>query len=227
MQIDPMAPTQPQTPQQAFVWGNGGRRMTAEDIAHERTLAEAQMAEGGSYAPVQHWLQGAARMSQGLVGGLRERKARKAEEVNAAGTDDVIAALLASAKGEETEIDPVAAALNPYVSDQVRQFAMTEYKRRNPAPAEPVIQRTNNGDIIGLDPLTGEIRFTQKDPNPKPVLDWITADNPDGTKTVIPVGATGPIVGQPSAPNIPDRPVGRLTPIEGGGVSDGTGAFPR
>ena len=226
MQVDPMA-QQRQEPQQAFVWGKGGRRMTADEIARERALAEAQMAEGGSYAPVQHWLQGAARLSQGIVGGLRERKARKAEEANAAETDMAIAELLAASRGEETEIDPVAVALNPYVSDQARQFGMMEYKRRKPAPAEPVIQRANNGDIVGIDPMTGREIYRLADPNPKPVLDWITADNPDGTKTIIPVGASGPMMGQPSTPALPDRPVGRLTPIEGGGVSNGTGTFPR
>lgn len=86
MQVDPMA-QQRQEPQQAFVWGKSGRRMTADEIARERAIAEAQIAEGGSYAPVQHWLQGAARMSQGIVGGLRERKALRAEEANTAETD--------------------------------------------------------------------------------------------------------------------------------------------
>lgn len=46
---------------QPFLWGQGGRRLTPEEIARQRQIADALLAP--DYSPVGHWLQGLARMA--------------------------------------------------------------------------------------------------------------------------------------------------------------------
>lgn len=48
-----------------------------EEIQQSRKVAQALMDEGGSYAPVQHWTQGAARVAQALAGAFQDKKARE------------------------------------------------------------------------------------------------------------------------------------------------------
>lgn len=63
-----------------FLWGAGGSKKTPEQVAREREIAAALMQGGMDYSPVDHWLQGAARASQGLVGGLKDTWANEAEQ---------------------------------------------------------------------------------------------------------------------------------------------------
>lgn len=69
-------------PEQPFIWGKGGRRMTPEDIARERALATRQMQS--DYSPVQHWSQGLGRVADNVLGALRDRNAQKAAAANSA-----------------------------------------------------------------------------------------------------------------------------------------------
>lgn len=68
-----------------FLWGAGGSKKTPEQVAREREIAAALMQGGMDYSPVDHWLQGAARASQGLVGGLKDTWANEAEQEGIAG----------------------------------------------------------------------------------------------------------------------------------------------
>src|SRR3546814_8379412 len=65
---------------QPFTWGQGGQRLTPEDIALQRRLAAQQMQQGADFSPIGHWSQGLARVAQGLFGGIRERRADKRSE---------------------------------------------------------------------------------------------------------------------------------------------------
>src|SRR5690606_16011922 len=67
-------------PLETFIWGAGGQKMSPEQVARQREIAAALMQGGMDYSPVDHWLQGAARASQGLVGGLKDRWAGEAEQ---------------------------------------------------------------------------------------------------------------------------------------------------
>lgn len=87
-----LAGTQPQQPQEAFVWGQGGRRMTPEAIARARDLASQQMQV--DYSPIYSPWQGAARVADNLVGALQNRKVDKAERENMAYSQNQIAQLL-------------------------------------------------------------------------------------------------------------------------------------
>ncbi|MDF2809887.1 MAG: hypothetical protein K0S56_918 [Microvirga sp.] len=66
--------------QDFFIWGEGGRRMTPEEIARERMLAASQRPKTG---PVGHWSQGAARVVDALAGSLRESQLKEAAKTNA------------------------------------------------------------------------------------------------------------------------------------------------
>lgn len=68
----------------AFTWGQGGRRMTPDEIARERALAARQMQS--DYSPVQHWTQGLGRVTDNVLGALRDRSAQKSALANAADT---------------------------------------------------------------------------------------------------------------------------------------------
>lgn len=117
-----------------FVWGRGGTRLTPEQVLAERDHARAEIDEAGSGAPVGHWLQGLNRALGGLTGGLELRRARKAEEANRAESDAVIAALL---DGNSDNRTLLAAAANPYISDEARKLVGMEYARLNPKPSAP------------------------------------------------------------------------------------------
>lgn len=79
-------------PGPAFTWGQGGRRMTPDDIARQRALAARQMQT--DYSPLQHWTQGLARVSENLLGGLNARQANLAADRNVAESKDVASALM-------------------------------------------------------------------------------------------------------------------------------------
>lgn len=93
-------------PEQPFIWGQGGRRMTPEDIARERALAARQMQS--DYSPVQHWSQGFGRVADNVLGALRDRKAQKAADANAA-DGRRIAELLTQPPSEPDYGQPAAA----------------------------------------------------------------------------------------------------------------------
>lgn len=117
----------------AFLWGNGGQRLTPQEIAAQRQRSQAMLANGMDTSPVGHWTQGLARVAQAAFGGLQDRRLDQASDANRAESGD-IAQLLVGGGGK----DAVAAALvNPYISDEVRGLAEAQFKRMNPAPQQP------------------------------------------------------------------------------------------
>lgn len=138
---------QQQAMQEPFRWGDGGRRMTPEQIAREREIAQAMM--GIDASPVYSPWEGLSRVAQNVVGGLRNRKAEKAEQANMQYSDEILASLmnpggLPSATGAPGVASPapganmgnLAAILgNPYVSPQVqalakRQLDMADFEQK-------------------------------------------------------------------------------------------------
>lgn len=82
-------------PVPTFQWGAGGARMTPEQIAARRKVADALGAQASDYSPVRSWTQGLARVAQGFNAGLMNRRADDAEQANADANKQMIAALLA------------------------------------------------------------------------------------------------------------------------------------
>lgn len=85
-------------PLQSFLWGQGGIVKTPEDVARDRQVAEALMAKGADYSPVQSWTQGLARAADGVFGGLESRWADEAQQAGMSGA-------------KSKYIDPILAAL--------------------------------------------------------------------------------------------------------------------
>lgn len=130
----PMAAAEP------FIFGKGGARLTPEQAAAAREGAARQMAEAGDFSPVGHWTQGLARALGGLTGGLEMRRARKAEEANAAESHAVLQALLEGASGADPAANKsaiLAALVNPYVDDRTRGLAEMQFKAMQPKQYEP------------------------------------------------------------------------------------------
>ncbi|RYG88116.1 MAG: hypothetical protein EON59_05430 [Alphaproteobacteria bacterium] len=162
-----MATGFPGKPNEPFLWGRGGKRLTPEEVAYERQMAERQLAGGADYSPVGHWTQGLARVAEGLTGGLRLRDARKSNEANAAESRSVLEALLNPpapvSPGAEVPtpggnpqaggINPaiLSALSNPYIDDSTRKLAMQQYQTATKR-AEPM---EINGQLI--DPTTRQV----------------------------------------------------------------------
>lgn len=98
------------SPSQPFFWGAGGQAMSPEQVARQREIAAALMQQGSDYSPVGHWLQGAARASQGLVGGLKDRWANEAEQAGQSEYQELFNSVLGGGGGA-SPANPVAAAL--------------------------------------------------------------------------------------------------------------------
>lgn len=135
-------PQRPQSaPDQSFVWGRGGSRMTPEDIARERERAAAMMQT--DYSPIASPWQGLARVAENITGALRERSADKAATANAERSDR-IAQLLTNSGGSSSQGLPGAGQSqapggsdtstllrimsDPYVSPQVKAVAQSQYE---------------------------------------------------------------------------------------------------
>lgn len=100
--------------------------------------------------------------------------------------------------------------------------ARQEYEAANRPPPAPYRWEANDGSLMELGP-DGQARVAFKDPTPR--IQWMTVDNGDGTKSVIPYGPNGPLGDAPGA--MPQRPKGKLTPYNGGQSAAPAGNFPR
>lgn len=106
---------------QAFTWGSGGARLTPEEIARQREIAAALLAQGSDTSPVGHWTQGAARVVDALGGVLKERRANAAETQNGAASQSRIAALLGGMGGQGASAFPEAPVATDVASQRVAQ----------------------------------------------------------------------------------------------------------
>lgn len=158
--------TQPAAP---FVWGKGGRRMTADEIARERAIAARQMQS--DYSPVSHWAQGLGRVADNLLGALRERDARKAAERNAADSASIAELLMRSPSSEAAmsnggiapvDIPPSAVAPDqgmlasgdaPDAVEPIDGAAMDGPPPISTAPAPP----SNWREIVNADPIAASM----------------------------------------------------------------------
>ncbi len=236
--------------QQPFLWGSGGRRLTPEQIASQRQLADSLSAP--DFSPVASPWQGLARAAGNVLGALQNKRLDKAASANAQESNAVLSALLGSPGGE---VPPsggnrgavLAALANPNVDPSVKKFALDQYnastKRAQPievngklidpttfqvlgdfsTPQQPHYWETNNGSLAMVGP-DGKPQIVYQDPTPK--ITWLTADNGDGTKQIVPMGPSGPLQSQGAVPGVPSAPVGKLTPIPGGASPTGSRTFP-
>ncbi len=113
----------------SFIWGDGGEQVTQDAIARRRKVAEAMIAKGTDFSPVDHWTQGAARVAQALLGGWQNRKADEADKKGLAENQRMQGGMLGAIGGAPAEagvttpapagggLDKSAAAISGIESD--------------------------------------------------------------------------------------------------------------
>lgn len=124
------------------------------------------------------------------------------------GTGRAIAGYLGDALAQMGGVQPVyaqALAAKREENQYQRQLAdrwglwkqQQEWERAHPAPTHPHYWETNDGSLGAVGP-DGKPTILYKDPTPK--VDWITVNNPDGTKTIVPKPQGGGVSPTPSVP---------------------------
>lgn len=195
----------PQAPPDPFIFGRGGARMSPEQVARLRDIAEAEMAEAGSFAPVGHWTQGLARALGGVTGGLRMRRADKADAEMAAESDAVTQALLDPNVDKATVFRAMA---NPRLSEGAQSVA--ELLAKGMMPAKP-----------SAPPEIIELAAIANDPTQPPAIRKVAADRITALNdpmAIIPLpGNRGTFVGRNSQ---------FATTMGGGGQTSGAQAPP-
>lgn len=144
-------------PAPAFVYGQGGARLTPDQIAQQERIAQAQMRAGSDTTPVSHWTQGASRVAQALVGSLEQGRLNKASRANADESASVASLLAAGSAGMEPgkfEGSLASAALNPYLDPSLRAYAAGERERIIKANAPDYFM--SGSDRVRFDPATGK-----------------------------------------------------------------------
>lgn len=119
----------------AFVWGRNGRKLSPEEMAKQREIADAMMRKGMDYSPVAHWSQGAARVAEGVLGALDARsidRTAKDNEAWNAGKFGEIATLLAGGGGASNQ--PAAST----------------------ATGSPIPMTSAAGEVSATSPVTGD-----------------------------------------------------------------------
>ena len=114
--------------------------------------------------------------------------------------------------------------LQKYKMQQADELAQYERKRqidqRYPTQ-QPYRWESNDGSLMGIGP-DGQPQVIYKDPSPK--MNWVRADNGDGTFTMVPVPMSGGSAQGQDGP-IPTKPFGKLTPYNGGQTFNPSGSF--
>ena len=77
-----------------FVWGEGGEKLTPEEVARRRKMLEALTGKTDT-SPVGHWTQGLARVTDAIGDVLQDRRLDAAETKNSETNSDLISRLLA------------------------------------------------------------------------------------------------------------------------------------
>lgn len=154
---------------------------------------------------------GGARNIAGVIGDML---------LQASGSRPMFLPMLMKQRQAEQERAQAEAQRQQQFEDWRQRF---DYERANtPVKNDAYRWRNNAGDLMEVGP-DGQPRVVYDDPTDK--LDWIKADNGDGTFTMVPVGPSGP-VGQSGPANQapPPKPVGKLRPLGDAG-SNASGGF--
>lgn len=108
-----------------FVWGDGGTRMTPEEIARRREMAAALIAQGADFSPVVNPWQGIARLGQGWLGGRLAGLANEREGELNRYNEDLIASLLGQGGDGAEPVNPGAIFADPSATPVTRELAMS------------------------------------------------------------------------------------------------------
>jgi len=152
-----------QQPSAPFVWGQGGARLTPEQIMAQREIAQGQMK--ADFSPVGSVWEGLGRVANNVTGALQGRSLGKQDAANRVESDALLQAIMGGDK------DAVTAGLtSPYASPQVQQFAKMQWERNNPAHQKPFefqTMLTDAGFVPGTPEYTAQankLLATRTDP---------------------------------------------------------------
>jgi hypothetical protein len=128
-----------------FMWGANGARMTPEQTAAQRKVADALAAQAGDASPFPtgtrgagEWTQGLARIAKGVSAGMDYREADQADKANAADNKAMIAALLSGGGGIAAATAPVAVAPTaPVAATPAVNTTGKIYSNDEPSPLDP------------------------------------------------------------------------------------------
>lgn len=214
---------------QPFQWGQGGARMTPDDIAMRRKMAMQESAAGMDFSPVQSWTQGASRVAQALMGAIDNKQLDKAAASNADYSSQIAQQLIAGQGGSGAA---AAGIVDPYASEGVHELAKMQFQVANrPPPAAP--QPTEFERMViaaGYQPGTDEYTKLMRQAvtnkaNPMQAVPGFDEQGQQVLRFIRPSGMSAEGGGQLS-PAVPSAPVGKLTPIGGGAPSQGARTFP-
>lgn len=138
----------------AFVWGAGGAQLTPEQIASQRAVAEAMRLQGSDASPVKHWTQGAARVTQALLGGYEGYRADEAEKANRVADQQMIASLLGGQGGAAAPVASPTVAPDMPIAPVPRPQGVP--MAGDPAAAIAAIESGGRYDIQGPVTRTGD-----------------------------------------------------------------------
>lgn len=125
---------------------------------------------------------------------------------------------------QQAQIARTQMAQQERAADQRTWIDRQLFERANPAPRAPHYWETNNGSLAMVDPVTGQPRVVYEDPTPK--VTWTQVDLPNGQKQLIPsINGVMSGGGSPAPAAPPTKPVGKLTPIQGGATPSGSRPF--
>lgn len=172
----PPKPAQP--PAGAFAWGAGGQRLTSEELANRRAIAQSLMKS--NYSPVQNIWQGLGRVADNWLGAIDERKLDKQSDAATSRSNAVAQALMSGKPDLQTA---TMAATDQYVSPEVQKLGNFWMERLAPkaSTAQPYRFEDNAGNQWELDPATGQPKLIFTDRAPKQIVadgQLITSTNP-------------------------------------------------
>lgn len=131
-----------------FVWGRGGSKKTPEQVAREREIADALMAQGVDFSPVADPLQGLARVATAAAGAYRGYKADKAEQEGRKGATAEIAKLLSGGGGMPATGQP-AANPTPSMGGDMSAYAEAIAKKESGGNYKALGPVLNSGSYAG------------------------------------------------------------------------------
>lgn len=211
---------------QPFVWGQGGSKLTPEQLAAQQAIAQSMMKS--DYSPVGSVWEGLGRVADNAIGALDSRRLAKEQGAVNADRTAQIAALLGP------NADPNIAAGLSSGDGAVSGVAEALYKASLPKTQQPTDfqQMLIAGGVAPGTPEYAQQNLARAQSLSDPL---VTVSLPDGgifngpasqLAAVLKGGgqASGAMPGSPPA-QLPTAPVGKLTPI-GGAVSNGGGNFP-
>lgn len=124
-------------PLDSFVWGSGGAQLTPTQIDAQRKVAQALMAQGSDYSPVQSWTQGASRVAQAIFGGMQARDANEAAKSNQSTEAQLLASLMPGGTPVSTASTPSPIATPMGRTSIPASTSGKIYANDEPSPLDP------------------------------------------------------------------------------------------